>query len=224
MVWATPVHCWTADALTHLFVERLYPFLWSGKLKGMPSVTISCASNQGMQYLARRELCKYMFGMRTLYLGGVAGHVAQFDSALKSAHVFGLSMGDAALADARGRNAWSDEDAFEHYNWIDIWDPLEAYVENMCGPRMDPEDTIMHEALREGTIRKPDAVEEVKKAQAGFAEALRLKDAGDFEEASRAMARATAHWTSATWTEFLEDEVIGVEKPEAYRPTDDEGD
>ena len=41
---ADPVHNWGPSALCHLFIERSYPFLWSGKLSGMPFASISCAS------------------------------------------------------------------------------------------------------------------------------------------------------------------------------------
>ncbi|HCU35268.1 MAG TPA: hypothetical protein DGT21_07325 [Armatimonadetes bacterium] len=82
----------------------------------------------------------------------------------------------------------------------------------------------MGAAVQDGRIRKPAAVKQVRKAEMGFAEALRLRDAGEAGEAARAMARATAHWTRATWIEFLEDDVIGVEQPPAYRPTQEDSD
>ena len=41
LVLATPVHIWSADALIHLFIERLYPFLWTGELRGLSLIHIS---------------------------------------------------------------------------------------------------------------------------------------------------------------------------------------
>jgi len=225
IIIADPVHNWGISASARLLVERCYPFTWTGQLKGVPAMSISCASNQGMHLLARRELCKYLFGMRALYIGGVAAHVAQFDSAIGSAHAMGLSLADAALHDTpEAREAWTDQEAFEHYARTAPWDPVEACIENLLGPEMDPSDTLMDAALRDGVIKRRDAVAEVRKAQAGFAETLRLRDAGEHDEAARAMARATAHWTRATWIEFLEDDVIGVKQPPAYRPTEEDGD
>ncbi|MCC7261372.1 MAG: flavodoxin family protein [Candidatus Latescibacteria bacterium] len=35
-ILADPVHFWGPSAQAHLFIERCYPFLWSGALQGMP--------------------------------------------------------------------------------------------------------------------------------------------------------------------------------------------
>lgn len=225
IIIADPVHNWGISASARLLIERCYPFTWTGKIKGMPAMSISCASNQGMHLLARRELCKYLFGMRALYVGGVAAHVARLDEALKSAYVMGMSLAKAALNDTpASREAWTDEEAFEHYALTAHWGPVEAYIENLERAPADQADTIMGAAVQDGRIRKPAAVKQVRKAEMGFAEALRLRDAGEAGEAARAMARATAHWTRATWIEFLEDDVIGVEQPPAYRPTQEDSD
>ncbi len=218
---ADPVHNWSPSASARLLVERCYPFTWTGTLSGMPSASISCASNQGMHLLARRELCKYLFGMRTLYVGGVAAHVAHFDHALEEARALGMQLGEAAVArEHDGRVRLTDADAFAHYTMTAPWSPLDAYIENIAQGGPEPTGTLMDAAIRDATITRPDAVAEVTRAQDGFAEALRCKQAGDVEQAARLMASATAHWTGATWKQFLEDEVIGVEKPPAYRPTD----
>lgn len=37
------VHNWGPSAIAHLFIERLYPLLWTGSRRGLPFASISCA-------------------------------------------------------------------------------------------------------------------------------------------------------------------------------------
>ncbi len=76
---ADPVHCWGTSAQCHLFIERCYPFIWSGDLEGMPFASISCASNQGMQRLANANLCKWAFTFGLRYIGGLPVHTAYIE-------------------------------------------------------------------------------------------------------------------------------------------------
>lgn len=215
---ADPVHNWSPSAAARLLIERCYPFLWSGALKGIPAATISCASNQGMQRLARRELCKWLFGLRARYLGGVAAHVARLEHHAHEAEKLGRALGQAALSDERGRQAWDDRDAFEHYTRHAPWDPLECYLDNLTEGTFAAQSSIITSALREGGLQCERARELLQRAQQGLERTLELYRAGDRPAAARALADASSFWTHATWTEFLQARVIGVPQPDAYRP------
>lgn len=218
LVIADPVHNWSASASARLLIERCYPFLWSGGLAGMPAGSISCAGNQGMQMLANRELCKWLFGLRTRYEGGVAAHVARFEEALVEARGLGMRLGKAALRDAEeGREAWEDTECFVHYAKHAPWVALEPYIENLTLGDMQAERSVMAQALRNGSFHNPEAIEHLKQAQEEFRRTLTLYHVGEVVEASKSLVKASAHWTHATWKEFLEEEVIGATQPDAYR-------
>lgn len=215
---ADPVHNWSPSASARLLIERCYPFLWSGKLNGMPAGTISCASNQGMQLLAQRELCKWLFGFRLRYQGGVAAHVAAYEDAQVEARALGQRVAQAAVADAtQGRQPQDDEACFAAYATGASWSPLEAYLENLM-PAGDQQPSVMARALAQGSFRRPEAIRKLELAQQELVQALSLHGQGQVAEAARSLARASAYWTRATWEEFLEEDVIGVAQPDAYRP------
>ncbi len=220
IIIADPVHNWSPTASARLLIERCYPFLWSGKLNGMPSACISCASNQGMHRLALAELCKWCFGLRTRYQGGIAAHLAFFDEALEQAEALGEKLARAALDDeTHGRQPWDDAECFAYYTEHGDWGPLEAYLDNLTNGTMRAETSVMAEALQNETFVNPEAVQHLQKAQRIFTDTIALYDTGKQVEAARSLAEASAHWTQATWQEFLEADVIGIPKPPAYRPT-----
>ncbi len=222
---ADPVHNWSPSASARLFIERCYPFIWSGGLRGMPAGSISCASNQGMQREAMRELCKWLFGLRMRYVAGVDAHVAQFDAASQQASALGTALGKAALRDAqRGRDKWSDTDCFTHYATQAPWNALEPYIENLTRGAMMASKSVMQEALADETFENPEAVEHLKLAQEEFQHTIPYYHVGDMEQANASLVKASAHWTKATWLEFLQDQVIGADQPENYRPLPDEDD
>ncbi|HUS81050.1 MAG TPA: flavodoxin family protein [Armatimonadota bacterium] len=216
---ADPVHNWSPSASARLLVERCYPFVWNGALKGMPAASISCASNQGMHRLARQELCKWLFGMRTRWVGGVAAHVAALDRHMLEAHELGAALGQAALDDERdGREPWGDAECFEHYVRHAPWSPLQCYLDNLTDGTFAADTSVIARALEAGTFRSPRARELLETAQRGLVETLEVYATGDAVAASRLLAEASACWTHATWVEFLEEKVIGTAQPEAYRP------
>lgn len=216
---ADPVHNWSPSASARLLIERCYPFLWSGALNGMPAATLSCAGNQGMHMTANRELCKWLFGLRMRYHGGLAVHVARLEQTLAEARGLGKRLGQAALRDGTdGRRPWTDEEAFVHYALHAPWSPLQPYIENLTAGAMLAERSEMQWALENDTFRDPEAVEHLRRAQDEFRRTVTLYQLGQVEDAARSLVAATAHWTHATWKEFLEEKVIGAPQPEAYRP------
>lgn len=218
LVFATPVHFWSADALTHLFVERLYPFLWSGRLKGIPVVTISVASNQGFQIVANAMLCEWAFTMAMEYIGGLPVHVAYLDEALPKARYQGIKIGEAALEDEKaGRTAPTDEEIWLQYQ-DKPWKVFPHYIENLTMGTSDPDFSIIKRALAHGTFRRKEAIEFLKKADEEFGKFAHYHNLGDCEKALRFLVKASAFWTHATWSEFLEMQSVKAPPPKAYRP------
>jgi len=218
MVWASPVHGWAADALIHLFIERLYPFLWSGELKGMPVATLAVASNQGFQLVAHQMLCQWAFTNGMRYIGGLPVHTAYLDEALSEAAYLGRQLGEAALEDQKGgRHALSDEEMWLAYQGKP-WAVYPHYVENLTRGTGRAEQSLIHYGLAQGTFKRPEAAALLNQADAAMAEFLRHRDLGEERLALQALVRASALWTHATWSEFLEQDLIKAPPPSAYRP------
>ncbi|NLF01598.1 MAG: flavodoxin family protein [Anaerolineales bacterium] len=215
---ADPVHFWGPSAQCHLFIERCYPFIWSGGLNGMPFASISCASNQGMQRLAREMLCKFAFSLGLRYVGGLAVHTALLEQARGEAEALGQRLGEAALADAQDRRTYPESE-----RWVDYmaapWSPLEPYIDNLSQGTLTYEGSLLAYALV--TFRQPEARALLQAAREPFDQALAEYAAGHRTEACQALMRASALWTHATWKEFLEEDVVGARVPAAYRPIGD---
>ncbi len=216
---ADAVHMWGPTAYTHTFVERLYPMLWTGELKGLPLATISCASNQGMQILATREMCKWALGLGMRYVGGLPVHTAHLGQALSEARMLGRRLARAAKTDeTEGRQEFaSDEECYLYY-MDKPWNALEPYIENLSNGTFNWETSLPESALRQATFHRPEAIELLEETSAEFQETLRYYRLNDFREAIKHLVRAGTYWTGATWKEFLERDVVGAAQPEAYRP------
>ncbi len=218
MVWASPVHFWTADALMHLFIERLYPFLWTGELKGLPVATIAVASNQGFQHLAHQMLCQWAFTQGARYMGGLSVHVAHLDRSLAEAEYLGQKVGRAALEDEReGRRARSDEESWLAYQGAP-WEVFPEYIANLTMGTGRSELSIIRQALAQKTFHKEQAIALLVQADEAFEEYTRHRDLGEQRAALQALVKASALWTHATWSEFLEGDLIKAPPPKAYRP------
>jgi len=213
------VHLWGPTAYAHLFMERLYPMLWSGELEGLPFATISCASNQGMQIIATRDLCKWALGYGLRYIEGLPVHTTYLEEAKREACFLGRRLAEASLRDAReGRQKFADDEERYLYYADKPWTVLEPYIENLSRGTFRWEDSLPEYGLRQGTFHRPEAIELLEKASFAFREVIRSHDLKDLREALKHLARASLYWTNATWKEFLEEGVIGAAQPEAYRP------
>lgn len=217
-ILADPVYMWGPSATCHLFIERCYPLLWSGTLSGMPFMSLSCASNQGMHRLANRLICKWAFTFGLRYIGGLPVHTTFLEQARQEAEAMGRRLGEAAAEDAVERKPMSDQERFVAY--LDApWSALEPYLDNLTSGTMRYESSLIAEGLKK--FERKEAVELLEQAREPFQEALRLYVEGKEREACGALVRASALWTHATWKEFLEEEVIGTSAPEAYRPIEE---
>ncbi|NPV07491.1 MAG: flavodoxin family protein [Anaerolineae bacterium] len=213
------VHLWGPTAYAHLFFERLYPTLWTGELNGMPFASISCAGNQGMQLLAREEICKWARGKGMRYVGGLAEHAVDYQAALDRARELGSKLARAALEDERGRRPFGDEvERFLAYAG-EPFDLARAYLENLTGGTMDASQSLPLLGLRNGAF--PDgsaAASDAHKAQGHLEAALDAYKSGDQATCLRRLAAASSAWTSATWHALLEERVVGAVQPSAYKP------
>jgi multimeric flavodoxin WrbA len=210
------VHNYGPSAIAHLFIERLYPFLWAGTRRGLPFASISCATNQGMHHLARENYCKWAGGLGLRYVGGLAVHTTLYDEALEEAQTLGSALAQAAVGFQReGPGDWSDQALYRHH-LEQPWEFVGPYLHNLTGGTMDAERSPIARAI--ATFRRAEAVELLRQALPELCQAIEAHAAGKIEEAIPHLVAAGTRWTHATWKEFLEDEVIGTPIPETYRP------
>jgi len=213
-----PVHFWGNSAAAHAFIERLYPFAWSGHLDGMPFGSISCAANQGMQHLAAAGLCKWAFTLGLRHLGGVAAHAADLKAARRAARRLGRRLAGAALEDERGRKKWRGE--LERYRAYrkKLWDPYRHYLDNLTAQSGSYEGSLIARAELSGEFKDPEAARLLQEAGGELRECLAADRAGADQKALRHLVKAGALWTHATWRQLLERDVIQAATPSAYRP------
>ena len=214
-ILADPVHCWGTSAQSHLFIERCYPFIWSGELEGMPFASISCASNQGMHRLANANLCKWAFTYGLRYVGGLPVHTAYLDRALTEAVDLGRRLAQAALEDAQGRAKYPDPERYVDYLSA-AWSVLEPYLDNLTDGALEYDASLIAQGL--DSFTREAALALLERAKGHLQQALSLYRLSNKEGACAELVRASALWTHATWEEYLKEDVIGTGVPEAYRP------
>lgn len=221
-ILADPVHMWGPTAQCHLFIERCYPFIWSGGLEGMPFASISCATNQGMHMLASREICKWAFTFGMRYIDGLAVHASHFQESLTEAGYLGEKLAQAALSDAKeGRRKFSDDEERYLYYADKPWSAFIPYMENLSQGSFRWQASLIEKALRQRTFSNQEAIGLLEKASEEFQNAVKYYNLNDYENANGHLVKASSFWTHATWKEFLEEQVIGSAPPEVYRPLPD---
>jgi len=216
LIVADPVHFWGESAGSHLFMERCYPFIWNDALNGMPFASISCASNQGMQMIANRNLCKFAFCLKLRHIGGLPVHTAYYQRALKDARTLGKELAEAALKDElEGRKRMTDEELWLYY-MDKPWDAFELYLENLTWGTFTSEGSLIEYGLK--TFKREESLRLLEKAKRQLTQALDAYRSKEPIKARKHLIAASAYWTHATWKEFLEQEVIKKPPPKVYRP------
>jgi multimeric flavodoxin WrbA len=210
------VHGWTMTAAYRIFLERLYPFIWTGELKGSHFASISCAGNSGGHRMANRNLCMHSLHMHWRYVGGLPVHVMYLDRALEEARYLGCKLG---LAARNGRQPVDDRTLWSEYS-KEVWNIYPEYVDNLSNGTKDYNQSLPEQALRHGLFHQPEALGLLQEAADGLKEVIRLHNLGNLEEAQKHLVRVSASWVRATWKEFLREEVIRADVPDAYRPLD----
>jgi multimeric flavodoxin WrbA len=218
IILADPVYCWTMSARTHLFFERLYPLQWTGKLSGMPFAVITCATNQGFMRESLAQITKLAFTYKFRYVDGLAVHASYYDEALTQAKDIGMRLALEAQQDAIQRRLLGDEEAFSMYE-DSSWAAAEYYLHNLSA---NPEvggwhSSLLYQLDTQGRFNSYEGAEHLHKASVHLREALRAKKLGQGETFFREVAAFSAHWTEATWNEYVKNYIKG-KKPDAYRP------
>ncbi|MFX0046408.1 MAG: flavodoxin family protein [Candidatus Hermodarchaeota archaeon] len=214
---ADPVHMWSSSAGAHAFIERLYPYLWTGDMNGMPFFYISCASNQGMQRFSAKEINRRMIPWGVRMIGPLDVHTAFLDDAFAEARKLGKELGMAAKKDAEeGRKGFADENEKFLYYQNTISPALDLYIENLTQGTNTYEKSLFPHALK--SFENKEARPLLEKAAEEFKKTLELYKAGKTKEAIASIVRTGDYWTNATWIEYLKDNVVGAEQPKAYRP------
>ena len=127
---------------------------------------------------------------------------------------------EAAVVDEGGREEYPEPDRYVDY--LDKpWNALEPYLDNLTGGTMAYESSLIAEGL--GSFEQDEAVGLLQQAREPLERALKLYQEGKAVAACRELVRASALWTHATWTEFLAEDVVRSEVPEAYRPLGENG-
>ncbi len=93
---ADPVHMWSSSTGCHLFLERLYPYLWTGEINGLPFAYFSCASNQGFHRFSAKEICRRAIPYSLRLIGTLPVHTAYLEKALQDAKELGKKLAKAA--------------------------------------------------------------------------------------------------------------------------------
>lgn len=217
MIIADPVHMWSSSAGAHAFIERLYPYLWTGEMNGMPFFYFSCASNQGMQRFSAKEMNRRMIPWGVRMIGPLDVHTAFLKDAFKEARKLGKKLALEAKKDAEeGRNAFEDEyEKFKYYQKT-IMPALDIYMENLSQGTNTYEKSLFPDAL--DAFENEEAIPILEKAAKEFKEALKHYKAGKTDDAITSIVKCGDYWTNATWIEYLKDNVVGAEQPKAYRP------
>jgi multimeric flavodoxin WrbA len=207
LLLATPVHTWGPSALAHMFWERLYPFLYSDGMNGLPFGALACATNQGFQRQAIEEMVKWAFCRNTRYQGGVAAHVMDKERVLAAARELGVKVGEAAVIDQRdGRRKFTDAEKFTHFEG-EAFKVLDPYLDNVTDGSLAIEGSLPDRAVAAGLFKKQAAIDLASQAREQFALALAQRQQGELSEANQTLMRASAFWTQATWKEYVEEYV-----------------
>lgn len=214
---AQPVYFWGPAAMTHLFIERLYPFLWEGSLYGIPFASISCAANQGMMRLANQDLARWAFTLKMRYIEGLPVHLVYYEEALRHARYIGEKLAHAALRDEKeGRKAPSDEESW--FSYMDKpWNALYPYIDNLTRGTFRWEDSLIEYALTQGTVKNEEARKLLEEAREYMIETINSWNLKDYRAAQVNLLEASSRWTAATFKEFGE-KIVRGKQPSVYRP------
>jgi multimeric flavodoxin WrbA len=218
LIIAQPVYFWGSAAMTHLYIERLYPFLSHNTLHGLPFASISCASNQGMMNIADTELARWAFTLKLLYIEGLPVHTVYYEEARLRARYLGEKLAKAALKDEEeGRRHLSDEDSW--FSYMDKpWNALQPYLDNLTRGTFRWQDSLIEYALTQGTIKNPESRAMLEEAQEALIETINAWNLQDLSKAQKMLLKASALWTHATFRENCDKLGLKVNIPGDYRP------
>jgi len=198
-----PTYFWSANALTHAFFERCYPFIWSQQINGMPFAFISSAYNSGMHREAARWVEKWAFLLSLRLLGGMGVHFVHLEEVREGIKDLGKRCAEAALEDfCQGRRAFSAEERYVQALG-ESWDLPGLYLDNMTGGTGQKEDLLTTRGFQKGWFRYREAFRFFQEADELFRRMIDCLEAGKKEEAMQLLSRAHRVWKDGTFMEFV---------------------
>lgn len=216
-----PVHGWGMSAAARLFLERFYPTFWEGIPYGMPFASISCASNQGFQYRASEEYCKFAAAHGLLHAGSLPVHALFYDEGLARSEELAVKIAEAALADEKnGRKKPTDKEIFTTFNGT-AFDLVEKYFQNLTDNTFVYEESLPYKAVRDGLVTNPEALPLIEKVCEHLKTALELYHAGNRADCAVELSYAAKYWTNGTFKQCCENVIVKAGIPKAYRPLDE---
>lgn len=219
LIIATPVYHWTYNSVTHTFIERLYPTHWKKFVNGIPTVCITCASNQGFQTKSLVELCKISFALNLKYIDGIDCHAALLNEEKKRARLIGKKLFKAVLEDSpEAREKFDEKSKWLHY-MNSVWDPFSHYLANLTDGRFEIKKSLPEKMLE---LDDNDEIVEnyLNRCIENLSGTLDLLKNSNRNDALESLLNASINWTKATWEKVVKN-IVNMEIPDSYRGLND---
>jgi len=198
-----PTYFWSANALTHTFFERCYPFIWSQQLNGLPFAFVASAYNSGMHREAARWVEKWAFILSLHPVGGMGVHFIELDELRKRIRDLGKRCAHAALEDfSHGRRAVAAEERYVR-SLGESWDLPGLYLDNITGGTGRREALLTTVGFQKGWFKYREAFRFFQEADELFRRMIDCLEAGEKEEAMQLLSRAHRVWKDGTFLEFI---------------------
>jgi len=198
-----PTYFWSANALTHAFFERCYPFLWSQQLNGLPFAFVTSAYNSGMHREAARWVEKWAFSLSLRKVGGTAVHFVYLDEVREELRDLGKRWAEAAVEDfQKGRKAIPPQERYVQA-LTEAWDLPRLYLDNITGGTGRKEDLLTTQGFQKGWFKYREAFRFFQEADELFRRVIDCLEAGKKEEALGLLSKAHRIWKDGTFIEFI---------------------
>lgn len=197
-----PTYLWATNSLTHAFFERLYPFLWSQQLNGLPFAFVASAYNSGMHRESARMIEKWGFIFSLEQIGGMAVHFVQIEEVRDELMDLGKRLAEATIKDFfEGRREKSLEDKYVQA-LERTWDLPGLYLDNITEGTGRREDLLTTKGFQKGWFKYQEAFRFFQEADDLFCKMMDCMESGTEDEAMRLLARAHRVWKDGTFIEF----------------------
>lgn len=200
-IFTSPTYLWSANALTHTFFERCYPFLWSQQLNGMPFAYVTSAYNSGMHRESARSVEKWAFICSLKLVGGFSVHFSHLEEDREELKELGRKCAQAALKDLMGREQIAQEDRYAQ-TLNESWDLPGLYLDNITRGTGRKSDLLTTLGFERGWFKQPEAYPLLREADELFRQIIDSLNSGKSEEAMRLLSKAHRTWKDGTLIEF----------------------
>lgn len=199
---AHPVYYGRPPAGLHLFFERFYPFMWSGKLNGMPFASISQASNNGGARTSQIDITRWAITFNLRITGGLPVHMVSIDEARVQAEELGKKIAEKALTDSKERKRVTPVERYL-VSYEGQWSRLESSLMDMTNGTMQYDASLIAYALRQGAMKNEATIDLLHKAGEELKLSLTHYKNNDLTSAAEHMVKMSSFWSPATLREFL---------------------